>query len=77
VCPPCSPVAAPAELQAIVMVIVVIVVVVIVVIAYPPHGTITIADAIMIPSLGWHIVGSAMAMALLFLGGWAINTKVK
>jgi hypothetical protein len=53
--------------------IVVIVVIAIVVIANPPCGTIEIATAIRIAAPSLCIIGSAMAMALLFLGGWAIN----
>jgi hypothetical protein len=56
-----SPAADPATLPAIIIVIVVIVVVMIIVIANPPHGTITIANAITIAAPSWCIVGSTMA----------------
>jgi hypothetical protein len=56
-------------LLAIIAVTIVVVVVAIVVIANPPHGTIAITDTITITAPSWHIVGSAMATALLFLGG--------
>jgi hypothetical protein len=59
------------------VVVVVIIVITIVVIADPPRVTIAIADAILITAPGRHIVGRMMAMAILFLGGWGINTKVR
>jgi hypothetical protein len=40
------------------------------------HGH-NIADAIAIPAPRQRIVGSTMAMGLLFLKGWGINTKVE
>jgi hypothetical protein len=64
-------------LLAVAVVIVVVLVVTIDAIADPPCGTIAIANAITIAAYGWCIVGSAMATALLFLGGSAINTKVE
>jgi hypothetical protein len=55
----------------------VVVVITIIVIADLLCSTITIANAIAIAAPGWHIAGSAMAMAILFLGGWAIKTEIE
>jgi hypothetical protein len=56
-------------LLAIAVVTVVIVVDMIIVIADPTCGTIAITNAIVIAAPGWRIIGSTMAMALLFHGG--------
>jgi hypothetical protein len=67
----------PLALPDIVVVIGVVVGITIVVVAGPPRGAIAIADTIAFAALSWHIIGSTMATALLFLGGRAINTKVE
>jgi hypothetical protein len=55
-------------LPAIAVVVIVVVFIAIIVVANPAHGTIAIADTIAIAAPGWRIVGSVVAMALLFLG---------
>ncbi len=60
----------------VIVVVVVVIVITIVVIADPPPVTITIVDAIPIAAPGQSIVWRVMAMAILFLGGWVIITKV-
>jgi hypothetical protein len=61
----------------VVVVIVVVLVIEIVVIADPHRCAIAIADAIAIAAPDWRIARSAMATALLFLRGWAMNTQVE
>jgi hypothetical protein len=74
---PCSPTTTPTALLAIVVVIVVVILVEIAVIADPLCSAIKIVNAIAITAPGQRIIGSTMALALLFLGGWEINTKVE